>query len=85
MVGKETWESGEETDLSDYGARTIPSKPIENVDRSDRVGEDINLSDVVQAKISGNENIDLVLKEKKSERKKWVDVIGDISDILDDV
>lgn len=85
MIGEETWESGEKTDLSDYGARTIPSKPIENVDRSDRVGEDIDLSDAVQAKISGNENVDLVLKEKKSERKKWVDVIGDISDILDDV
>ena len=85
MIGKETWESKEEKNLSDYGARTIPSKIIETVDRSDRVGEDIELTDVVQAKISGKENVDLVLKEKKSERKKWVDVIGDISDILDDV
>ena len=84
-IGEETWGSEEKANLSDYGARTIPSKVIETVDRSDRVGEDIELSDVVQAKISGKDNVDLVLKEKKSERKKWVDVIGDISDILDDV
>ena len=32
-----------EVDLHAYGARTVPSRPIERIDRSDRVGEDLSL------------------------------------------
>ena len=84
VIGEETWSSKEEVGVSNYGARTIPNKEIKRVDRSDRIGEDIELTDVVQAKIEDEENIDLILENKKIERKKWDDVITDIDDILDD-
>ena len=84
IIGEETWSKEENIDVLDYGARTIPNKEIKKVDRSDRVGEDIELTDVVQAKIEDEENIDLILENKKIERKKWDDVITDIDDILDD-
>ena len=84
IIGQETWASNEEDPVLGYGARTIPSKEIKKVDRSDRLGEDIDLTDVVQAKLENKENIELVLEKKKSDRKKWSDVITDIDEILDD-
>jgi hypothetical protein len=85
IIGQETWSSNEEDPVLSYGARTIPSKEIKKVDRSDRLGEDIDLTDVVQAKLENKENIELVLEKKKSDRKKWSDVLTDIDEILDDV
>ena len=35
-----------------YGARTVPSKPIEKVDRTERPGEDTTLTDRVHAAAS---------------------------------
>lgn len=85
IIGQETWSSNEDDPVLGYGARTIPSKEIKKVDRSDRLGEDIDLTDVVQAKLENKENIELVLEKKKSDRKKWSDVLTDIDEILDDV
>jgi hypothetical protein len=85
IIGEETWSSKENIGVSNYGARTIPSKEIKKVDRSDRLGEDIELGDVVQGKLENEENLDLFLKNKKSERKKWSDVVADIDEILDDI
>jgi hypothetical protein len=85
VIGEETWLNDEEINVSNYGARTIPNKEIKRVDRSDRVGEDIELGDIVQAKVEDEKNIDQILERKKGERKKWSDVITDIDDILDDV
>jgi len=84
LIGEETWSDGENIDLSKYGARTIPNKEIKKVDRSDRTGEDVELTDIVQAKIEDEENLDFILENKKVERKKWSDVITDIDEILDD-
>jgi len=85
VIGEETWLNDEEINVSNYGARTIPNKEIKRVDRSDRVGEDIELGDIVQAKVEDEKNIDRIIERKKGERKKWSDVITDIDDILDDV
>ena len=41
-------------------------------------------STIAEDEDEDEENIDLVLKSKKVERKKWDDVITDIDDILDD-
>ena len=84
MIGKETWDLKEGLDVSNYGSRTIPSKEIEEVDRSERVGEDVLLSDRVQAEIKNFENPEEFIKIKRSERKKWKDVVDDIEEILDD-
>ena len=84
MIGEETWSLEQDLDVSNYGSRTIPSKDIEEVDRSERVGEDILLSDRVQAEIKNIENPEEFIKIKRSERKKWKDVVDDIDKILDD-
>ena len=47
-MAKKTWElEGEENEH--YGARTVPSKPIQKVDRSERSGEDTTLTDRIHA------------------------------------
>ena len=84
IIGEETWSDEEEIDILNYGSRTIPSKDIEKVDRSERIGEDLLLSDRVQAAEKDIENPEEFIKIKQSERKKWKDVIGDIDEILDD-
>ena len=45
-VAEETWLLNPDVDQH-YGARTIPSKPIAKVDRSERIGEDTTLTDRV--------------------------------------
>lgn len=85
VIGEETWNRKEDIDTTNYGARTIPSKDIEIVDRSERVGEDLSLSDRVQANVKDIENPDEFIRIKQTERKKWKDVIGDIDEILDGV
>lgn len=85
IIGEETWSDKDGVEVSNYGARTIPSKEIKKVDRSDRLGEDIELTDVVQGKLEDEVNLDLFLENKKIERKKWKDVVSDIDEILDDV
>ena len=84
LIGEETWSEERDLDFRNYGSRTIPSKEIKEVDRSERIGEDITLSDRVQAAIKNTENPEEFIKIKQSERKKWKDVVGDIEDILDD-
>ena len=84
LIGEETWSEEQDLDVRNYGSRTIPSKEIKEVDRSERIGEDITLSDRVQAAIKNTENPEEFIKIKQSERKKWKDVVGDIEDILDD-
>ena len=84
LIGEETWSLKTGPDVENYGARTIPSKDIEKIDRRDRVGEDRVLVDTIQANIDGNLDVVSVLENKKIERKKWVEVVSDIDEILDD-
>ena len=41
--------SAQGVDTAHYGARTVPSRPIASVDRSDRLGEDTALTDRIHA------------------------------------
>lgn len=75
----------------DSGVRTIPSKKIATIDRSDRAGEDAELVARVQAsaRIQGAEDdladliVDLAVGEKRAERKEWTELVDDIEDLLD--
>ena len=68
-------ESLEVEDFS-HGARTIPSRPIAAVDRSDRLGEDRKMSDKIVAERVASDapeplerllSLQLLLKERGSE------------------
>ena len=71
---------------------TTPSKNIEPVDRSDRIGEDLEMSDRLHA-IEEVANLpeeihDVVekdiLKQRKDARLNWTEVVTGISGLLDD-
>ena len=74
------------------GARTVPSRPIAAVDRSDRVGEDRKMVD----RLAGEEAASKVSKPLKEvveaatieqrirSRKDWDETISDVSEMLDD-
>jgi hypothetical protein len=74
------------------GVRTVPSKPIERVDISERSGEDHELSARVAAHAAQQDApddmrdvlIDLEVGEKRAERKQWVDLVDGLDDLLDE-
>lgn len=90
-VGEETWLLHHEVD-EHYGARTIPSKPIAKVDRSERIGEDTELTDRVHAaashsgldKTSAKIFEDLEVKQRQSQRKELKDAVKDVNEMIDD-
>ena len=55
QVQKEMIGMFEQQDHSQYGARTIPSREIKPVDRSERIGEDAALTDRLQAAVNAEE------------------------------
>jgi hypothetical protein len=74
------------------GKRTVPSKVIDEVDRSDRVGEDITLTDRVSAN-AAVQNVpddirdllaDAHVAERKAKREKIKDAIEGVDDLLED-
>jgi len=75
-----------------YGARTVPSKPIQSVDRSDRLGEDTVLTDrvhaaattVAQDETAAKISEDLAFKERQQERKKLKSAMDDIKKLVED-
>lgn len=81
----------EENDHSDYGARTLPSRTIAKVDRSERVGEDVVLTDRITAAKKANEKPVHTQKETEkvvfeglqSQRKEWKKVLSEVDDLLD--
>ncbi len=89
---KEMLDMFEESDHSEYGARTIPSREIQKVDRSERSGEDLALTDRLQA--AANVKI-IPVKEKEQavkknydeiqkQRKEWKSVLSEVDDLLED-
>ena len=80
-----------EKDHSDYGARTIPSRQIQQVDRSERSGEDLALTDRLQAtanvkKMPAEEKEQAVkesFEEIQKQRKEWKSVLAEVDDLLD--
>lgn len=92
-IGEVAWEEQDLQGISyDAGRRTIPSKQIKSVDRSDRVGEDIRLTDRVhaaeQAANVPKPVAEIVEKatfeEKTRKRAEWKDSLQEIENMLDD-
>jgi ribosomal protein L40E len=83
-------ESLEAEDIA-HGARTIPSRTIAPVDRSDRLGEDRKMVDKIEAEkaaIDAPEPLkDIVesatLAQRKRDRKDWEDAQSGVSELLD--
>ena len=73
------------------GIRTVPSKNITKIDRSERPGEDYELVARIQASASSQDApddlqdiiIDLEVGEKRAKRKEWSDIVEDIDDFID--
>lgn len=73
------------------GQRTIPSRPIPAVDRSDRPGEDSQMSDRIEAERRAAKAPkplrDIVesatLDEMKRERSDWKKLSSEVSDLID--
>ena len=84
-------ESLEAEDRQD-GARTIPSRPIDAVDRSDRLGEDTKMNDRIAAQRASSNAPDVLkdvvesatIAQRRREREDWKNVKEDISELLDD-
>ena len=74
------------------GRRTVPSREIEKVDRSDRRGEDTSLTDRVSANaaVQGEPEelqdilADVHVAKRKAKRDKLSDAVEGLDDILDD-
>ena len=91
-IGTETWK-GESIDTEQYHAgRTIPSKDIAAVDRSDRVGEDVEMVTRTNIKAE-NTNVDEEILEileneelhqKKVKRDAWDSTVSDVLELLED-
>lgn len=89
-VQKEMIGMFEQQDHSQYGARTIPSKEIKAVDRSERSGEDLALTDRLQAAVVNNdlpeEKKDAASRETfeelQKQREDWKDVLSEVDDLL---
>lgn len=87
MIGK-----FEQQDHSEYGARTIPSRDIQQVDRSERSGEDVALTDRLQAATEAQrapvEKKEQVEKENfealQEQRKEWKNVLSEVDDLLEE-
>tara|TARA_B100001029_G_scaffold179245_1_gene188110 strand:- start:907 stop:1506 length:600 start_codon:yes stop_codon:yes gene_type:complete len=82
----------EEVEIGHVGKRTVPSREIEEVDRSDRPGEDLLLTDrvIANAAVQGapKELQDVLADEhvamRKAERDELSDAVESLDAILDD-
>ncbi len=92
-IGQSAWSDAEaEASTAHHGARTIPSKPIAKVDRSDRIGEDLELTDRIHAAVDAQsvpkelaEDMEaLGFETRQRARKELKDAISNLDDILDD-
>ena len=81
-------------EVEDYvhGSRTIPSKPIAAVDRSDRLGEDRKMSDkIVAERVAASAPDPLkeiveaaTIAERERDRSEWESAQSEVSELLDD-
>jgi hypothetical protein len=81
-----------EVDDEHAGMRTVPSREIESVDRSDRVGEDAALTDRVAANVAVQDAPDRLkdaladahVAKRKAKRDKLTDAMEGLDDLLDE-
>lgn len=82
----------DEVQLEQYGARTVPSQAIEEVDRRDRLGEDTELTDRLEAakqaqsapKNLVEETEELVFEQRQKEREMWKSTLSDVKELLEE-
>lgn len=73
-------------DLESYGARTLPSKAIKRADRSDRIGEDFQLTDRIEAAVKADNDEKTekaVYNELQKKRDEWTEVIAEVDELLE--
>lgn len=73
-------------DLESYGARTLPSKAIKRADRSDRIGEDFQLTDRIEAAVKADNDEkteEAVYNELQKKRDEWTEVIAEVDELLE--
>ena len=76
----------------EHGARTIPSRPIATIDRSDRLGEDREMVDKIEAEKAAADATGALkevveaatIAQRKRERAGWEDAQSNVSELLDD-
>jgi len=79
-------------EVEHVGKRTVPSRDIEEVDRSDRLGEDAELTDRVAANVATQDApkeikdvlIGEMMAERKAKRDEFSDAVEGLGDLLDD-
>ncbi len=92
ILGQEAWEDEALRSDENYGARTVPSSPIERVDRTERSGEDTALTDRVQsaAEVSTMEDEvaeifeEIEFNRRQTKRKELKTALKDIQELVDD-
>ena len=80
---EEAWLFGENLPVIEDvapGARTIPNRPIPKVDRSDRIGEDRSLTDIIASQEAED---DSVIEEREAAREDWSKAVDSVSGILE--
>ena len=91
-IGEEAWRN-EDLDDSEYHAnRTVPSKNIPSIDRSDRIGEDKEMATRVDIQAKGKgvnqELLDIIeteeIHQQRQKKDKWKSTISDVDDLLKD-
>ena len=79
----------EEVDVRHVGQRTVPSREIEEVDRSDRPGEDLSLTDRVVANAAvqsaPKELQELLADEHVAKRQAKRDELSEAVESLDEI
>ena len=90
-ISEDVWVGEAGVDAANYGSRTVPSKPIQPVDRSDRPGEDTALTDRVHASAAEQGGDDaaeifreLEFKARQQHRAKLKSALDDVKNLVDD-
>ena len=91
-IGEDAWKV-DEIDVEQYhSGRTIPSRDINPVDRSDRKGEDVEMVARTNIKAQRDHIDDEILEiieneelhQRKSREKNWDSAVSDVLDMLND-
>mgnify|MGYP001956756249 FL=1 len=91
-IGEDAWKV-DEIDVEQYhSGRTIPSRDIDPVDRSDRKGEDVEMVARTNIKAQRDHIDDEILEiieneelhQRKSREENWDSAVSDVLDMLND-
>ena len=92
-VGEAMWNLGDGDIDEHYGRRTIPSRPIDAVNRDERLGEDTALTDRVHAAAAQSDAVDeqaaeifeaIEFKQRQEQRKELKKALDDVKKMVDD-